>query len=675
MTHQPIFLVIDLFCGFGGTTLGFELAKLEEIGIAKVIACVNHDPKAIQSHWLNHPEVKHYEEDIRTLDLTDLYAHVQNQLSHYPESTLILWASLECTNFSKAKGGLPRDADSRTLAIHLYRYIAKLAPDCVMIENVVEFRSWGPLDEKGKPISRKNGRDFEAWRQHICKEFDYVDEWRELNSANFGAYTSRNRLFGIFTKPWLPIAWPYPTHTKNPEKAPGLDKWKPVKEVLNFEDEGQSIFGRKKPLSDNTLERIYAGLIKYVASGDTSFISKTYSGKPKHKVISIEGPAGTITTFPNQQYLISAEFLVKYNSKKGFRYNPPSLEMPAPVITTQNRLYIASCEFLHHYYTGGGQHSSIERPYPTVTTRDRTALIEAKFLINYNHSSQFNDIDFPSPTIVTKDKLALIQPAFFIDKQYGGRDNHQSIYFPAGTILSNDKHALIRAEYFIDRPFTDGGGKHSTIDAPVGSILAVPKLNLIKCEPFILNNQFKNIPGSIRSPLGCLTTGNHHYMVAPFIVDTQFDPGPKRAKSIEDPLGVITADRHYHYIVNPGWGGNICDILSPCCTIVARQDKVPLSLVKIEKGNAYIPIYDDDSPIAVKIKQFMAEYGLIDIKMRMLRVPELLRIQGFPDNYQMIGNQSDQKKFIGNSVVPHVVKAWAEELARTLRDNQERMAV
>lgn len=142
-TQSPEFLVVDLFCGAGGTTTGFDMAMINGQKMARVIACVNHDPLAIKSHWENHPEVKHFEEDIRTLDLTELIEIARLARIQLPDAKLILWASLECTNFSKAKGGQARDADSRTLAEHLDRYIIALDPDYVQIENVVEFMSWG----------------------------------------------------------------------------------------------------------------------------------------------------------------------------------------------------------------------------------------------------------------------------------------------------------------------------------------------------------------------------------------------------------------------------------------------------------------------------------------------------------------------------------------------------
>ncbi len=171
----PLFIVVDLFCGAGGTSTGFAKAG----SLAQVIAAINHDKNAIKSHWLNNPNVKHF-------------ALVERYRAKYPKAKLILWASLECTNFSKAKGGKPRDADSRTLADHLIRYIKAINPDIIQIENVVEFMAWGPLDENGKPVSKRNGSEWMRWRKEIC-ELGYVDEWRELNSADFGAYTSRNR--------------------------------------------------------------------------------------------------------------------------------------------------------------------------------------------------------------------------------------------------------------------------------------------------------------------------------------------------------------------------------------------------------------------------------------------------------------------------------------------------
>ena len=691
------FIIIDLFCGFGGTSKGYEDARIpadvrkdlflkmiendtfggkaitqeeyerDYCQVSKVIACVNHDPLAIQSHWLNHPDVTHFNEDIRTLNLSKLKQTVRYWKQQYPNALVILWASLECTNYSKAKGGQSRDADSRTLAHHLNRYVKAIKPDYVKIENVVEFMSWGPLISKvsktddgfqccnfvwqekpeegiswkpcfsGVPESKKNGIEWVKWRNTVC-ELGYYDEWRELNSADFGAYTSRNRLFGCFAKKGLPIVWPTPTHAKKPVVMGSmfgatLEKWKAVKDVLNFLDEGESIFNRKIPLVDKTLERIYAGLIKFVAKGDKYYISKYYSGKPDGKNISINGPAGTVTCVDGQS-LIEAQFLLQTYAANSQGHNTFSVDNPARTITTRDSTQIVQPEFivqrnggnpeskivdvngpsrtltatggnqdlvqpefLASYYGTGDNVSSVENPSPTLRTKDGVSLIQPEFLLNYNHSSDVNDINEPSPTLVTKDKLAKVKPEFFIDKHFGKNAQNQSIDEPAGVIMPTDKHRLIEA------------------------------------EPFLMTTNFNNEP-----------------------------------VSVDNPSPVITADGHHHYIVNPSHGGNCTSTDVPGPVIVARQDKAPLYLLSAESGIMQIPVYDDDSEIMIKIKYFMVIYKLKDIKMRMLRVPELLRIQGFPEDYKMVGKQKHHKKFIGNSVVPLVVQKWAEAFYEKLTE-------
>lgn len=607
---NPTYIIVDLFCGFGGTTTGFLQAKTTSgHAICKVIACVNHDPKAIKSHWLNHPEVVHFEEDIRTLELTGLAAIVSDARAQYPDAKLILWASLECTNFSKAKGGQPRDADSRTLANHLFRYQKAILPDYIQIENVVEFMSWGPLDENGKPMSRKTGEDWMRWRNEMCQH-GYTDEWRELNSADFGAYTSRNRLFGCFAKPGLPTVWPQPTHSKKGSLGmfAQLKKWKPVKEVLDFKDEGLSIFTRKKPLSDKTLERIYAGLIKYVANGDASFISKYYSGHPASKNKSVEAPADALTT-KDHHSIIQADFLLKYNStdKKGV-HTPPSIDEPCPTIAAQARLGLIQPEFLSHYY-GNGFCTSQNEPCPTLRTKDGAAVVMPKFIsqkvqVNCNCGNNW----------VSTDPAYLKEPC----EKCGEFEGHV-------TFLEEYK-----SKYFIDKHFNHT--QNQSIHQPAGAILPTDKHRLVEATPFVMPTNFSNLP-----------------------------------RSIEEPAPTITADRHHNYIVNPSYWGHASSVDAPCPVIIARQDKSPLYLVHAEEGSVAIAVFDCDTEVMIRIKVFMSFYGLVDIKMRMLRVSELLKIQGFPDTYQMVGNQTDQKKFIGNSVHPKVPKAWAEAMHEKLQ--------
>lgn len=549
--------VIDLFCGAGGLSEGVEEARLNGNRCAKVVCCVNHDKNAILSHDANIPDALHFIEDIRTLELSPINTIVERIRELYPDSMIMLHASLECTNFSKAKGGQPRDADSRTLAEHLFRYIDVIAPDYIQIENVEEFMSWGDMDENGKPISMDKGRLYQKWVRNV-KKYGYNFEHRILNAADFGAYTTRKRFFGIFAKKSLPIVFPEPTHCKGgrQDMFSRLEKWKPVKDVLDFSDEGTTIF-REKPLAEKTLERIYNGLIKFVAGGKDAF-------------------------------------LVKYNSmNRTGKYNAPGIDEPCPVVTTQNRLGVAQVCFLSKQFSGHpeSKNVSVEEPAGTITCRDHHAFVSAHYGNGFNRS-----VNEPSATVTTKDRLSLVTPRF------------------------------IANEY-------SGGGQHTSIDNICPAILTNPKQKLITCKPWIMNTSFSNI-----------------------------------GSNIEEPAQTITANRKWHYLMNPQFNSAGSSVDNPCFTLIARMDKMPPYLVATESGQIAIEIYDNDSPMTVKIKEFMSLYGIVDIKMRMLRIPELKRIMGFLEDYVLVGTQADQKKFIGNAVEVTQAKKNAEALCAKLRD-------
>lgn len=518
---------------------------------------MNHDKNAILSHDANIPDALHFIEDIRTLELSPINTIVERIRELYPDSMIMLHASLECTNFSKAKGGQPRDADSRTLAEHLFRYIDVIDPDYIQIENVEEFMSWGDMDENGKPISMDKGRLYQKWVRNV-KKYGYNFEHRILNAADFGAYTTRKRFFGIFAKKSLPIVFPEPTHCKGgrQDMFSRLEKWKPVKDVLDFSDEGTTIF-REKPLAEKTLERIYNGLIKFVAGGKDAF-------------------------------------LVKYNSmNRTGKYNAPGIDEPCPVVTTQNRLGVAQVCFLSKQFSGHpeSKNVSVEEPAGTITCRDHHAFVSAHYGNGFNRS-----VNEPSATVTTKDRLSLVTPRF------------------------------IANEY-------SGGGQHTSIDNICPAILTNPKQKLITCKPWIMNTSFSNI-----------------------------------GSNIEEPAQTITANRKWHYLMNPQFNSAGSSVDNPCFTLIARMDKMPPYLVATESGQIAIEIYDNDSPMTVKIKEFMSLYGIVDIKMRMLRIPELKRIMGFPEDYVLVGTQADQKKFIGNAVEVTQAKKNAEALCAKLRD-------
>ena len=578
--------VIDLFCGAGGLSEGVEEARLDGNKCAKVICCVNHDKNAILSHDANIPDALHFIEDIRTLELSPISTIVERIRQLYPDAMIMLHASLECTNFSKAKGGQPRDADSRTLAEHLFRYIDVIDPDYIQIENVEEFMSWGDMDEKGKPISMDKGRLYQKWVRNV-KKYGYNFEHRILNAADFGAYTTRKRFFGIFAKKSLPIVFPEPTHCKGgrQDMFSKLEKWKPVKEVLDFSDEGTTIF-REKPLAEKTLERIYAGLIKFVAGGKDAFLSRYNTVRPQDTCKSVDEPCGVLTT-ENRFAKVQVSFLSKQFSGHPESKNV-SVEEPAGAITCKDHHVFVSA------YYGNGHNHSVDLPAPTVTTKDRMALIESRFMCSYNFKDTGKDINQPCPTLLTKDRLSLVSPFFM--NQYSG------------------------------------GGQVSDINSPCPAVTTTPKQNLVTCQPWIMNTAFSNV-----------------------------------GSSIEEPSQTITANRKWHYLMNPQFNSAGGSVDSPCFTLIARMDKMPPYLVATESGQVAIEIYDNDSPMTVKIKEFMALYGIVDIKMRMLRIPELKKIMGFPEDYVLIGTQADQKKFIGNAVEVTQARKNTEALCKVLR--------
>ena len=578
--------VIDLFCGAGGLSEGVEAARLDGNKCAKVVCCVNHDKNAILSHDANIPDALHFIEDIRTLELSPISTIVERIRQLYPDAMIMLHASLECTNFSKAKGGQPRDADSRTLAEHLFRYIDVIDPDYIQIENVEEFMSWGDMDENGKPISMDKGRLYQKWVRNV-KKYGYNFEHRILNAADFGAYTTRKRFFGIFAKKSLPIVFPEPTHCKGgrQDMFSRLEKWKPVKDVLDFSDEGTTIF-REKPLAEKTLERIYAGLIKFVAGGKDAFLSRYNTVRPQDTCKSVDEPCGVLTT-ENRFAKVQVSFLSKQFSGHPESKNV-SVEEPAGAITCKDHHVFVSA------YYGNGHNHSVDLPAPTVTTKDRMALIESRFMCSYNFKDTGKDINQPCPTLLTKDRLSLVSPFFM--NQYSG------------------------------------GGQVSDINSPCPAVTTTPKQNLVTYQPWIMNTAFSNV-----------------------------------GSSIEEPSQTITANRKWHYLMNPQFNSAGGSVDSPCFTLIARMDKMPPYLVATESGQVAIEIYDNDSPMTVKIKEFMALYGIVDIKMRMLRIPELKKIMGFPEDYVLIGTQADQKKFIGNAVEVTQARKNTEALCKVLR--------
>lgn len=493
-------IVIDSFCGAGGVTEGFHRAEDENGNkICKVIIGINHDEVAIKSHAVNHPDTIHFVEDFTTLDPNRLVSIVNLAQIRYPNAKILFWASAECTHHSKAKGGLPRDADSRSLPEHIERYVKVLNPDIIGVENVTEFVDWGPLDDFGKPVKDKKGVYYNQWRDTLMN-LGYQYEWRKLNAADFAAYTSRIRYFGIFAKEAENIAFPAQTHSRNAKN--GLLKWNAVKDVLNLDIEGESIFNRKKALVDATLERIIAGVEKFVINhNEDIFVSRYNSGSPQHRNSSLHSPCGVVTT-NNRFALVKPKFISKAFSGRPQHKNQ-SINNPAGSITT-----IDHHQLITAYY-GNGYNSSIEEPLGTITTKDRFALITSKFIASsYSGGGQISDINTPSQSLLTIPKQNVVSVKF-MDQQYG-MSKPSGINQPVGSLTTNPKFNLLSAHWLMDTQFRNTGRSINE---------AGPTITANRKQFYLMNPQFSNKGSSINKP--CFTLIARMDKMPPYLIQAK----------------------------------------------------------------------------------------------------------------------------------------------------------
>ncbi|MCU0337812.1 MAG: DNA cytosine methyltransferase [Sediminibacterium sp.] len=510
------------------------------------------------------------------------------------------------------------------------------------------------------PEKTKNGIDWLKWCSKICS-LGYRDDWKQMNSANFGAYTSRNRLFGVFAKKGLPIVWPSVTHAKNPEKTfvggRQLKKWNAVKDLLDFSNEGKTIFNRKKPLETTTMERLFKGSVKHIAGGkdafDQAFISRYYSGNPEHRNHTVDEPAGTITT-NNRLAIVSHSFISKYFSGHP-ESKSSSINTPASTIKPKdNQALVNTVSFIDQRNGGnlGHKSRSIDLPSKTLTqSGGNQQLVNADVLQKIDKIAENSLINFPLIQNLTHDKFG--NPcAHFLQKYYSNGGQFNSINEPAATISTRDRLSKVSAQ-FIDRQFSQGK-QNQTIDEPLGAITTVPKANYIQAD-FFIDKQYTGVENNqpITQPAGTITTNDKHCLIhaEKWLMNTNFN---NVGSSLEGPAPVITASRHHHYIINPENNGQSMGHL----IVAIDHFRTPLYYIVGEGSPIIVPVYDGDCEWTIKLKEFMVLFQIVDIKMRMLVIEELIQIQGFPKDYIMIGSNTDKKKFIGNSVVPAVVEHW-----------------
>ncbi|MGR9053825.1 MAG: DNA cytosine methyltransferase [Gammaproteobacteria bacterium] len=357
-------IVVDNFAGGGGASTGIEWATGRSVDIA-----VNHDPEAIAMHMANHPGTEHYCESV--WDVDPLKA-----VNGRPVA--LVWLSPDCKYFSKAKGAQPVEKNIRSLAWVALRWAAIVKPRVIMLENVEEFRTWGPLVD-GKPCPDRKGKTFCSFVNALIRQ-GYTVDWRDLWACDFGAPTIRKRLFMIARRDGRPITWPMPTHGDPGSHAVAkgrLKPWRTAEECIDWTLPCPSIFDRKRPLAENTMKRIARGLKKFVIDSPKPFIVKCNRTSTKtaydcFRGQGIDQPLQTITQSPG--FALVAPFI----SRQFGQSVGNSILSPLGTVTAggggKSQLVTA---FLAKHYGGSykGTGASLTRPMPTITSIDHTALV------------------------------------------------------------------------------------------------------------------------------------------------------------------------------------------------------------------------------------------------------------------------------------------------------------
>lgn len=346
--------VADLFCGGGGTSQGLIRAA-RALGVAVDLLAVNHWPVAVQTHARNHPRARHLCADLGSVDPSKAMDGRQLDL---------LVASPECTHHSIARGGRPCSDQSRASAWHVVHWAERLEPREILVENVREFETWGPLTKKGRPNKRLRGKTFLAWVAAL-RSLGYTVDWKVLNAADFGDATSRRRLFVRASRRGV-IQWP---------AAEYAGRWRGAHEIIDWSLKGESIFRRQRPLKPNTLRRIEAGLKKFGGEKFVVLLRGTDSGQEGSWSRSVDEPLPVISAGGVHAGLCEP-FLVEYHGNKNDCVERVrSVDAPLPVQTTENRFGLCQ-PFITKYYGAGAGVKSVAEPLDTVTARDRFGLVE-----------------------------------------------------------------------------------------------------------------------------------------------------------------------------------------------------------------------------------------------------------------------------------------------------------
>ena len=397
-------LIVDNFAGGGGASTGMEMATGYSVDIA-----INHDPEAIRMHKANHPNTKHYCESVWDVDPV-------KACNGHPVG--LAWFSPDCKHFSKAKGGKPKDKKIRGLAWVALRWAGLVRPRVIMLENVEEFKTWGPLNRSHRPIKQKQGVTFDKFVEQL-RRLGYEVEFNELVAADYGAPTMRKRFFMIARCDGNPIVWPEPTHAPadSDEVKLGrlrpyvgaytqIDFSRPCPSIFDTSEEIKEKYGIRavRPLAPKTMDRIARGLKKFVLDNPEPFIVQCNHGEERRPQ-DINEPMPTITG--KHGFGIVAPALIQYHSETTkSEVRGQTIKDPIMTVDGSNRYGLVTSFLSKFYKSGTGQ--DIREPLHTITTSAGHFGEVRAFLIKYYGDATGQDIEKPLDTVTTKDRFGLV---------------------------------------------------------------------------------------------------------------------------------------------------------------------------------------------------------------------------------------------------------------------------
>jgi DNA (cytosine-5)-methyltransferase 1 len=448
LPRRKVLRIADLFCGAGGTSEGACRAA-RRCGYQPELTAINHWPVAVETHSANHPAARHLCTSIDNINPRDLYG--QGELD-------MLWASPECTHHSVARGGRPIHDQSRATAWCVARWAEALRPPIILVENVPEFQTWGPLDSRGRPLKSRKGEVFEAWLNSL-RALGYRVEARVLCAADYGDPTTRRRLFVQAVRGRRELRWPSPTHS--PTEGDGRKRWRAAREIIDWDIKGRWIdempprarYGGL-PLSPNSLRRINKGFLKF---GGGRFLVPNFGERDgqEPRCHSIDEPLPTVTSHGAGSLVEPFIVELRGTSERQLDSTARSVDRPLPTVSAGG-VHAGLVEpFLVQMNHGNGgdpngdsrRVRSVDHPLPTVCgTRGEFAIIEPA-LLPQQSDGRLRAVTEPCPTVATSGAIALVEP-FLV--QYYGTGGATSIHDPLDTVTTKDRHALVSPAVIVD---------------------------------------------------------------------------------------------------------------------------------------------------------------------------------------------------------------------------------